>query len=159
MSAEAKPEDGTGRTPEGGTNATPQDVAAVPEGGAETTTPPDGAATVPVTAPAGGPAGGPAATPGDRAEPVRGAAAPAAPLRPRLRVGAVVWGTLTLLLALAAVVVGSDPDRRDALADAIWTLPPSGAAAVALATVGGVIVLVALTRLLARVGDRDSLDR
>ncbi|MGO3886520.1 MAG: hypothetical protein ACTJHU_09510, partial [Mycetocola sp.] len=79
--------------------------------------------------------------------------------RPRIRVAAIIWGTLITALGVLATVLGAEPWRQINFAETVWSLPPAASAAIAIAAVGGIIVLAALVRLLARLGERDSLGR
>ncbi|PZQ89542.1 MAG: hypothetical protein DI534_06950 [Leifsonia xyli] len=94
-----------------------------------------------VTAP-----GGDAPAPGEAVD-------PALP-RPRIRVGAALWGLVLIVVAGAVLWTASSPARRASALDAILGLDPLGWTVVLVVTLGATITLIALAAVLRRLQRR-----
>ena len=82
-------------------------------------------------------------------------AAPANALpRPRIRVGAVLWGLVLVALAVAVLWAVANPARRSAALETVLTLSPLGWAVVVLVTLGATITLLALAAVIRRLQRR-----
>lgn len=77
-------------------------------------------------------------------------AEPAAPARPRIRTGAVVWGLLVVAGAAVALWLQTSPARAAAALDTAEAVGPLGLGVGALVLTGGAIVLIAGTSLVRR---------
>lgn len=72
------------------------------------------------------------------------------PRRPRIRLGAIVWGLFAAAVAVGLLIVSGDQGLRAELVDAALTLSPGAIAAVVVAALGGLALLIGLERVLDR---------
>jgi len=68
--------------------------------------------------------------------------------RPRIRIGAALWGLVLLAAGGGALWIFTDPARREAASLAVLGLDGFGWSIVALVTVGGILTLVALAAVI-----------
>ncbi|AYF98152.1 hypothetical protein [Protaetiibacter intestinalis] len=74
--------------------------------------------------------------------------------RPRIRVGAVLWGLVLVALAAFALWLGAGPDRRLELLQSLLALSPLGWTVVVLVALGSLTTLLALAAVLRRLQHR-----
>lgn len=91
----------------------------------------------------------------DTSEPETGASLlptpqPVAPLRPRTRWAAIVWGLVMAAIAATALWIVASTERRNGFADWILTLSPPSIAAYAVLLVGGLALVAGLVGLARR---------
>ncbi|PPH04021.1 hypothetical protein, partial [Rathayibacter sp. AY1H3] len=75
--------------------------------------------------------------------------------RPRIRVGAVLYGLVLAAASIGLLVVSADPVLRAQVVERGITLEPGAALALAVAALGAMALLLALARLLDRRAARD----
>ncbi|QEO08774.1 hypothetical protein [Protaetiibacter larvae] len=88
-------------------------------------------------------------------EPTPDAAAARLP-RPRIRIGAALWGLVLVALAATTIWISSTPARRDEALAWVLGLTPLGWSVIGVVTVGGVIALLALAAVIRRAQKRRS---
>ncbi|TXK18529.1 hypothetical protein [Homoserinibacter sp. GY 40078] len=71
-------------------------------------------------------------------------------LRPRIRVGALLWGLVLVAVGATTLWIATSRDRRAATLDALVGLDPLGWSVIAVIVVGGIITLIALAAVLRR---------
>ncbi|MFT4030549.1 MAG: hypothetical protein QM675_11800 [Protaetiibacter sp.] len=74
--------------------------------------------------------------------------------RPRIRVGAVLWGLVLVALAAAVLWTVATPARRSDALETVLTLSPLGGAVIIIVTLGATITLLALAAVLRRLQRR-----
>lgn len=72
------------------------------------------------------------------------------PRRPRIRLGAIVWGLFAAAVAVGLLIVSRDEGLRAELVDGALALSPGAIAAVVVAALGGLALLIGLERVLDR---------
>jgi hypothetical protein len=74
---------------------------------------------------------------------------PAAPLpRPRIRVGAVVWGLVVTAIGAGSLYLLTSPERRQAAVDWVQSLTPFGFVIVGFAALGALIFVIGILVLI-----------
>lgn len=68
--------------------------------------------------------------------------------RPRIRVGAVVWGLIVTAVGAGALYLYSSPERRQAALDWVLSLTPFGFLIVGLAALGALIFVIGIVVLI-----------
>lgn len=68
--------------------------------------------------------------------------------RPRIRIGAALWGLVLVAAGGGVLWIFTDPARREAASLAVLGLDGFGWSIVALVTVGGILTLVALAAVI-----------
>ena len=68
--------------------------------------------------------------------------------RPRIRVGAVVWGLIVTAVGAGALYLYSTPERRQAALDWVLSLTPFGFLIVGLAALGALIFVIGIVVLI-----------
>lgn len=68
--------------------------------------------------------------------------------RPRIRIGAALWGFVLVAAGGGVLWIFTDPARREAASLAVLGLDGFGWSIVALVTVGGILTLVALAAVI-----------
>jgi hypothetical protein len=72
-----------------------------------------------------------------------------APLpRPRIRVGAVVWGLIVTAVGAGSLYLYTSPERRQAAVDWVLSLTPFGFLIVGLAALGALIFVIGIVVLI-----------
>jgi hypothetical protein len=74
--------------------------------------------------------------------------------RPRIRIGAVLWGLVLLAAGTAVLWIATSPARRDAALDAVLGLDALGWTVVFVVALGATISLLALAAVIRRVQRR-----
>ncbi|PPF62519.1 hypothetical protein C5C18_09855 [Rathayibacter tritici] len=72
------------------------------------------------------------------------------PARPRIRVGAVLYGLVLAAASIALLVIAADPVLRAQVVERGITLEPGAALALVIAALGTMALLLGLTRVLRR---------
>ncbi|GAB3804318.1 hypothetical protein GCM10028798_24450 [Humibacter antri] len=70
---------------------------------------------------------------------------PTPPARPRVRVGAIVWGVLVAAFAAAVIAVSASPDARSAFDAWQASLTPAAWAVIGVVALGVAVLLIAVT--------------
>lgn len=74
--------------------------------------------------------------------------------RPRIRIGAVLWGLVLLAAGIAALWIATSPARRAAALDAVLGLDGLGWTVVVVVGLGATITLLALAAVIRRLQRR-----
>lgn len=74
--------------------------------------------------------------------------------RPRIRIGAALWGLVLVVLGASALWIGLDRARRTDALEAVLALDGLGWTVVAVTLVGGTLTLIALAAVIRRVQTR-----
>ncbi|AND15293.1 hypothetical protein [Rathayibacter tritici] len=72
------------------------------------------------------------------------------PARPRIRIGAVLYGLVLAAASIALLVIAADPVLRAQVVERGITLEPGAALALVIAALGTMALLLGLTRVLRR---------
>lgn len=98
--------------------------------------------------------------PADAATPDAAAASASAERlpRPRIRVGAVIWGLLLTALGGWVLWIASSPTRRSDALDTLLGMDAFGWTVVVLVAVGGMLTLLALAAVIRRLQHRPRTD-
>lgn len=70
---------------------------------------------------------------------------------PRIRWGAIVWGTVATVVSVAVLVIIGSPDRRAAFGTWLWSLGAGGFVMIGFLLVGFTILVLALLAMVRRV--------
>ena len=78
------------------------------------------------------------------------AATPPSAPRPRLRVGAIVWGLIVTVIAATSLYVATNPPVRADVADWIGGLTPVSLGLIAILALGAIVLVASLVSVVKR---------